>query len=178
MINKIKPTGKEIKLDDIRFIISETNHRGVITYVNDYFLEVTGYTKQEVMNKNHNIVRHPDMPKAVFKFMWNRIENGENLRAVVKNMAKNGDEYWVITDFSIIEKEGKKYYKAKRKPIDKPVKKLFDKIYTEMKKVEDEKGVNEALKFLTGFIEKEGFSNYDDFIKHRTERKFLGLIRY
>ena len=76
-------------------LISRTDLKGYITYVNDKFCDVAKYTREEVMGKNHNIVRHPDMPKDVFKALWSTVGKGELFRGVVKNRAKDGTPYWV-----------------------------------------------------------------------------------
>ena len=80
---------------DSLLIVSKTDTRGIITYVNDKFCEISGYSKEELIGKPHNIIRHPDMPKKVFKDLWDTIKRGEIWRGIVKNRKKNGEEYWV-----------------------------------------------------------------------------------
>lgn len=70
MNKNIIPTNKEIKLSKNEIIISKTDEKGIITSSNDYFQKISQYSKEELINQPHNIVRHPDMPRAVFKFMW------------------------------------------------------------------------------------------------------------
>jgi len=93
------PIENEIKLSPKRYIVSKTDSKGIIEYGNDYFVEICGYSQEELIGQPHNIVRHPDMPKIAFKLMWDRISKGENFIAVVKNLAKDGSYYWVVTDF-------------------------------------------------------------------------------
>ena len=76
-------------------IVSKTNPKGIITYVNDNFCDVSGYTREELLHKNHNIIRHPDMPKEVFKELWKTIRNKKIFKGTIKNRAKNGSEYFV-----------------------------------------------------------------------------------
>jgi PAS domain S-box-containing protein len=76
-------------------LFSETDTHGIITFVNDYFCEVSGYTKEELIGRPHNIIRHPDMPGKLFEKLWAVIKRGEVFRAVIKNRAKNGSHYWV-----------------------------------------------------------------------------------
>ena len=76
-------------------IVSKTDENGVITFVNDIFCEVSGYEREELIGKNHNIVRHPDMASSVFKNLWNTIKNGHEWSGKVKNKAKNSDPYYV-----------------------------------------------------------------------------------
>lgn len=85
----------EIKVGKDDELISTTDLRGVITDVNDTFCKIAGYTRHELIGKNHNIVRHPDMPKGAFKDLWTKLESGESWRGAVKNRCKNGEYYWV-----------------------------------------------------------------------------------
>ncbi|TXL14435.1 chemotaxis protein [Methylococcaceae bacterium HT4] len=77
-------------------IISDTDKKGIITSANDVFQEVAGYSEDELVGANHNIVRHDDMPRACFKLVWDTISSGKEIRAFVINKAKNGDHYWVL----------------------------------------------------------------------------------
>nr|WP_136252154.1 PAS domain-containing methyl-accepting chemotaxis protein [Ningiella ruwaisensis] len=88
-------TNTEYKFSKAQRLISSTDARGVITHCNDDFVEVSGFTRDELIGKNHNIVRHPDMPKAIFKEMWDTLKQGQVWMGLVKNRRKNGDYYWV-----------------------------------------------------------------------------------
>lgn len=85
---------KEIFFDDA-YILSETDEKGNITFASESFCRVAGYTTEELMGKPHNIVRHPDMPRAAFKMLWDAIQSKGFWSGYVKNQAKNGDFYWV-----------------------------------------------------------------------------------
>jgi PAS domain S-box-containing protein len=89
------PTGVEVCFGRDEIIVSKTDTKGVITYANDVFLRVAGYTERELLGKPHNIIRHPDMPACIFKLLWDRIQAGHEVFAYVINLAKNGDHYWV-----------------------------------------------------------------------------------
>ncbi len=95
MIVRPKAKDEEVLFDG-RSLISETDLNGVITYVNRKFIEMTGYTKEEVIGRPHNILRHPDMPKAAFEGMWKIIKIGKIWDGYVKNLRKDGKYYWVI----------------------------------------------------------------------------------
>ncbi len=98
-------------------IISETDLNGIITYANRKFIEISGYSKEELIGKPHSIIRHPDMPKAAFKQMWDTIQNNEEWQGLVKNLRKDGRYYWVDTYIKPVFKEGKKVgYIAARHP--------------------------------------------------------------
>ncbi|MCW2275626.1 PAS domain S-box protein [Rhodoblastus acidophilus] len=90
------PTNREVFFDRDHFIVSKTDLKGRITYVNRAFCKVASYTERELIGAQHSIVRHPDMPRVVFKFLWDRILEGNEVFAYVKNMTKNGDFYWVF----------------------------------------------------------------------------------
>jgi PAS domain S-box-containing protein len=82
---------------DESLIVSKTNKKGIITYVNDKFCEISGYSKEELIGKPHNIIRHPDVAKEVFKDMWQTILNKKSWKGIIKNKKKNGDSYYVET---------------------------------------------------------------------------------
>ena len=86
---------EEVTFAEHEELVSTTDLRGIITYANDIFCEVAGYTADELVGKNHNMVRHPDMPKAAFKDLWTALEAGKNWRGAVKNRCKDGRYYWV-----------------------------------------------------------------------------------
>ncbi|PJZ70604.1 aerotaxis receptor Aer [Leptospira perolatii] len=88
-------TDHERLMKDGTTIISITDLKGKITYANKEFLDIAGYTEEEVIGKPHNMVRHPDVPRSAFKDLWSTIQSGNPWRGIVKNRAKNGDHYWV-----------------------------------------------------------------------------------
>lgn len=88
-------TGREVTYGDDKVIISTTDLKGIITYANDDFIEISGFSLDELLGKNHNIVRHPDMPPEAFKDLWDTIQSGNPWRGIVKNRCKSGDHYWV-----------------------------------------------------------------------------------
>ena len=95
MKKNLPVTGKEIKLRDTDTIISTTDLKGMITYVNKAFIDISGFTEEELIGQSHNIVRHPDMPPTAFEDLWNTVKAGKPWRGIVKNRCKNGDHYWV-----------------------------------------------------------------------------------
>jgi len=98
-------------------IISSTDLKGIITYANRKFCEIAGYTKDELTGKNHNIVRHPDMPKAAFQDLWDTIEGGKEWTGIVKNLRKDGKYYWVYSHIAPIMTDSKiTGYTAARRP--------------------------------------------------------------
>jgi PAS domain S-box-containing protein len=92
----IVPTGVERVFGSDEIIVSKTDLTGHITYANQVFIRISGYEEEELLGAPHSIIRHPDMPRSVFKLLWDRIQSGNEIFAYVKNMAKNGDYYWVF----------------------------------------------------------------------------------
>lgn len=174
MYNPI-PKKEQIILDPKRYIVSKTDPKGLITYGNDYFVEISGYKEAELINQPHNMIRHPDMPKVVFKLMWDRIQSVQPIMAVVKNLAKDGRYYWVITEFE--SKQDKLTneitgYTAFRKSASKDVVKMIEPLYKKLLEIEKYSDVDAAEKYLVGFLEEKGLS-YDEFINSTVGNKGL-----
>lgn len=104
--NNANTANREVRLTNSDQLISSTNKQGVITYANPRFIEVSGFSEQELIGHNHNLVRHPDMPKAAFKEMWQKLEAGQSWRGIVKNRCKNGNFYWVDAFVSPLFEQG------------------------------------------------------------------------
>ncbi len=101
LIKKPTPIDEEVVWDKTKVIISTTDKFGTIIYANQTFLDVCGYSIEELLGQPHSIVRHPDTPRLLFKILWDNISAGRNFHAILKNMSKSGKYYWVITDFKI-----------------------------------------------------------------------------
>lgn len=95
MARDTKVTGVEQFFDEDEIIVSKTDLKGRITYCNDVFLRIAGYTEQECLGQPHSMIRHPDMPRCVFGLLWETIQDGKEIFAYVINRCKNGDHYWV-----------------------------------------------------------------------------------
>lgn len=112
-------TGKERFLGDDDIIVSKTNLKGLITYANEIFCDIADYQIDEVLYKPHNIVRHPNMPKCIFKLLWDTISSGNEIFAYVNNLGKLGDHYWVLAHITpSFDMNGKiiGYHSNRRKP--------------------------------------------------------------
>ncbi|MDA8298213.1 MAG: PAS domain-containing protein [Actinomycetota bacterium] len=94
------PSGIERTFGDEEIIVSKTDRRGFITYANDVFVRVSGYREDELLGKPHSIIRHPEMPRIVFRVLWQTIERGEEIFAFVNNLAADGANYWVLAHIS------------------------------------------------------------------------------
>jgi len=153
-----EPVNEEIELKNNVYIESDTDLKGIITYVNDYFAEISCYTQEELVGKPHSIVRHPDMPKILYKILWDRIQNGHNFIAAIKNLAKDGRYYWVFTDFDTLRDDNgiPTGYKASRKKISKHVTNVLDPIYKKLVGIEKEGGMEASEKYLKDFLKSHG----------------------
>jgi len=121
-------------------IVSRTNLEGIITYANDTFISISGYTNDELIGQHHNIVRHPDMPKVCFEELWNTIKKENKWVGNVKNLRKEGGYYWVKATVSGVYKDGNLVeYKSIRVPISSEEKLQTLKKYDELKKQTNDK---------------------------------------
>ena len=100
-------TTNELMVDPVNPIVTKTDVKGSITYANRAFIEISGFTEAELLGKNHNIVRHPDMPASAFADLWDTVKTGKPWRGIVKNRAKNGDFYWVEAYVTPITEHGR-----------------------------------------------------------------------
>ena len=99
-------TQKEIELSETSSIVSKTDLKGRITYINRDFIEISGFTEAELIGQSHNVVRHPDMPPEAFAHLWNTVKAGKPWNGMVKNRCKNGDHYWVEANVAPISENG------------------------------------------------------------------------
>ncbi|MGR9107483.1 MAG: PAS domain-containing protein [Gammaproteobacteria bacterium] len=115
---KILYTDRETPYPDGKLIVSRTDPEGVITHVNKSFVEMSGYTEEELIGAPHSILRHPDMPHAAFKDLWDTVRRGEKWQGYVKNLRKDGGYYWVKATVIPNVRHGKVigYTSVRRKP--------------------------------------------------------------
>lgn len=163
-------TGVARTFADNEIIVSKTDPRGILTYVNDVFMRISGYDEEELIGKPHSYIRHPKMPKAVFAYMWNRIKAGDEIFAYVVNRCKNGDHYWVLAHVTpAYDEQGTLlgYHSSRRTPRTEAVQKA-DALYkvildTEQKASSSRAAVEAGMSVLMSEIKKTGAS-YDKFI--------------
>ncbi|MDO7253634.1 PAS domain-containing protein [Helicobacter cappadocius] len=151
---------KELILTPGTLITSKTDLKGKITYCNKDFLRYALYEEEELLNKPHNIIRHPDMPKAVFKLLWDYIQNGKEIFAFVKNRNKYGDFYWVfanITPSYNASDEIIGYYSVRRKPNPKAIEQISD-IYAQMIQIEKTDGISGGVSMVEELCKNLGKS--------------------
>ena len=167
-IERPTPIDREVNWDKTRTIMSRTDAADTIDYVNQVFCDVCGYSAEELLGAPHNIIRHPDMPRVIFKVLWDNIQKGINFHAVAKNLAKSGEYYWVVTDFDIIkDPEGRIVsYLARRTSIPKgSIDKYIAPLYAKMLQVEQVGGMEASGAYLEKFLKDNGYRDYIDFIE-------------
>ncbi len=124
----------ETEVPEGEVIISRTDLRGIITYANETFADISGYGVDELIGKPHSILRHPDMPRAAFEHMWKTLKEGNMWQGYVKNMRKDGGHYWVYAEVSGVYKDDVLVeYKSMRSPISNETKEKMQRKYDEMK---------------------------------------------
>ena len=156
---------KEIVFSKKKFIVSKTDIEGNILFVNKNFCEISGYTEDELIGAPHNVVRHPDMPKAIFFLIWNSLLAGREVSGVMKNLAKSGEYYWVIADFSLKRDDmGEiKSLTAFRRAAPTQVIESIDELYATMLNIEKKHGMEKSLAYLEAFLEEHALT-YDEFL--------------
>lgn len=170
MSRTVSVTGNERFFDDDELIVSKTDLKGRVTYCNDVFLRLSDYTEREMLGQPHSIIRHPEMPRCIFQFLWATLEAGKELFAYVVNRSSNGDHYWVnahVTPSFDATGQIVGYHSSRRVP-DRPV--LEQKIiplYQSLLDVEDQAdrklGLQASTEMLTSLLVEKGME-YDEFI--------------
>lgn len=175
------PVNKEILIPDEAVLISVTDPKGIITEVNEVFIETAGYSEEELIGTPHNLIRHPDMPRLMFKIVWEHIKERENVMALVKNLAKDGRYYWILTDFVTEVNANNEVvnYTAYRRPICEDVQKAITPLYKALSAIETVAGIAASEKFLKEYLDNKAMS-YDELIediivKHCKKAAALGF---
>jgi len=170
MANNATLTGHERSFDPGDIIVSKTDPKGIITYANDVFLEIADYTEAEVVGQPHSIIRHPHMPRCVFKLLWDRISAKDEIFAYVMNRTKYGDHYWVlahVTPTFGANQEVAGYHSNRRVPNRKAldtIVPLYEKLRAEEERHANRKdGLAASFKMLTSTVDATGL-DYDRFI--------------
>ncbi len=153
---QITPTAQEIVMDHNEIIVSKTDLKGRITYGNTTFLKYAGFAESELIGTQHNIIRHPDMPRGVFKLFWDTLQRGDEIFAFVKNMSMDGSFYWVLANVTPSVNEAGDvlgYYSVRRKPNPRAVAAVGN-LYREMLAAERNAGSRDAIAASAQVLEK------------------------
>lgn len=159
------PTNNEIVFPKNDVIVSKTDTKGVITYCNQLFIQMSGYQEEELIGKPHNILRHPWMPRAIFKLLWNTIQNKEEINAYVVNLTKCGGYYWVLANVTPSFDEKNNiigYFSVRTKPDEKRLSFIKD-LYAQLLSIEKKQGLEASMQHLQKILDEKGVT-YEEFI--------------
>jgi PAS domain S-box-containing protein len=163
-------TGIERHFGQEEIIVSKTDVRGQITYANEVFLRVAGYREDEIIGQPHSLVRHPDMPRCVFKLLWDTLDAGKEIFAYVLNLARSGDHYWVFAHVTpTFGDQGRVvgYHSNRRTPERSAVEKvipLYALLLAEERRHESKaQQMDASTKLLLGLLAEKGVQ-YDEFV--------------
>ncbi len=170
------PINVEMKISTNSMMVTKTDMRGDITYINDNFTSIVGYEKEEIVGTPHDALRHPDMPEAIFLLIVKAIEKGEKIRAVVKNLAKSGEYYWAITDFEPdyeISGRVSSFFAFREAVLEENIYELIE-LYQILLDIERRRGVEASLRYLNSYLHENSIS-YREFMEMMSKPK--GLIQ-
>ena len=169
MKQKVVPNGTYQVMREKDFIVSKTDLKGKITYANRVFMEFAKYSEQELLGQPHNIIRHPFMPRAIFKLLWDTIMRGDEIFAYVLNLAKDGSSYWVFANVTPVrDTDGNiaGYYSVRRKPKQSSLDTIipiYDEMLKEEKKYDSKNQIQASTKLLNNVLEEKGL-DYEEYI--------------
>lgn len=163
-------TGVERHFSDDELIVTKTDLKGRITYANEVFLKISGYGEADLLGQPHSMIRHPDMPRAVFKLLWDRLHDREEIFAYVCNRCRNGDHYWVMAHVTPnVDANGDVVgYHSNRRTMPDRARDVIIPLYSKLVAIEQQGDRKQALVAssarLTEEIAKSGFPSYDRLI--------------
>ena len=170
-VKSLSLTGVERFFKPNEVIVSKTDLKGRITYANEIFQRIAGYTEQELLGQPHSIVRHPAMPRCVFKLLWDTLEAGEEIFAYVINRARNGDHYWVFAHVTpSFDEQGNiiSYHSSRRVPRRDVVEGVITPLYQQLLDAENsfdnsKEGMAVSFQAVLDLLNEKGVS-YDELI--------------
>ncbi|SFX40644.1 PAS domain-containing protein [Marinospirillum alkaliphilum] len=137
---------EEIRLDEDDLIVSKTDPKGRITYANRRFMEIAGYSEPQLLGKPHNLIRHPEMPRGVFRFMWATLQAGQEFFGYVKNRTSDGGYYWVfanVTPDYTANSQLAGYFSVRRRPNRAAIQQVSH-WYRQMRAIESQQSASKA----------------------------------
>ena len=155
------PTDNEVILKPVDIVVSKSDEEGDIEYCNPIFIKLSGYNKKELLYSPHAILRHPDMPKVVFKFLWDELKKGNEVNAFVKNMTKDGSFYWVIAYVRpAFNPDGSlRNYVSTRKFMSEHARSVIEPLYAKLLEIENSDGVEASEKALMETLNGKAFND-------------------
>ncbi len=164
-MQKPEVTDIEKEITSIDLIVSKSDKEGNITYVNPIFTKISGYTQGKLLDEPHSILRHPDMPKVIFKYLWENIKDGKDVVAYVKNLCKDGSYYWVIATVKMAKNPDGSFrnYMSTRRCITDNAKKTIANLYSQLLDIEKSSGVEASESALEKFLAQNNISDTNSF---------------
>jgi PAS domain S-box-containing protein len=163
-----EPTDVEREVTSIDMIVSKGDAEGNITYTNPIFMKISGYTQGELLDKPHAILRHPDMPKVIFKYLWENLHQGKEVIAYVKNLCKDGSYYWIIAQVRVAKNPDGSFrnYVSTRRCITEGAKRTVSDLYAKLLEIEKREGVEASEQALEEFLKSHGqsFETFNSFM--------------
>jgi len=159
-IMEITPTDIEHEVKTVDIVVSKGNEKGDITYANPIFFKLAGYTQAELLEQPHSIIRHPDMPKIIFKYLWDTLKSGNDVKAFVKNLRKDGGYYWVFAHVRVAKNPDGSFrnYVSTRKGMSSSARTVIEPLYAQLLEAEKIGGMDESVKVLEAFLQENGGS--------------------
>lgn len=161
--------GREIVVPEDEFIVTKTDTQGKITYANRVFMRIANYREDQLLNQNHNIIRHPDMPRGVFYGLWKTLKEGREFFGFVKNATADGDYYWVFANITPDYKDEELvgYFSVRRTPSSK-AKQVIEAVYEEMLAVEKSEdrsvGPQKSWDSMVAKVREQNNMGYSEFV--------------
>ena len=155
------PTNNEITVTPIDIIVSKADEEGDIIYANPIFYKLSGYSKKELTNAPHSILRHPDMPKVIFKYLWEELKKGNEVNAFIKNMTKDGSYYWVSAYVRpALNSDGSlRNYVSTRKTMSANAREVIEPLYKKLLEIEERSGIEASEKELMEMLKGKPFND-------------------
>ena len=169
---------KEVKLSKNEETVSRTDIYGTIIYYNNVFAKISGYEKNELLRTPHSILRHPDMPKAVFYFIWKTLLAGNSTYGLIKNFTKNGNYYWQLIKF-IVQKDNQNNtvsFLAQGRQASKQTIENIEPLYMTLLEKENRYNMNSSIKYLLSFLNSNNIASYNDYICRISKEKRYSLF--
>ena len=160
-MRRLIPTDNEVMLKPVDIVVSKSDEEGNIEYCNPIFIKLSGYNKKELLYSPHSILRHPDMPKVVFKFLWDELKKGNEVNTFVKNMTKDGSFYWVFAFVRpAFNSDGSlRNYVSTRKFMSKHARSIIEPLYAKLLEIEKNDGIEASQKALMEMLNKRAFND-------------------
>lgn len=161
---KITPINREKTFAKNVLLVTKTDLKGNITYANRAFMDIVGMGENTLVGSPHNIIRHPDMPKVIFKYLWSYLQDGHEIHAYVKNLCADGSYYWVMANVTPSYLNGKVvgYHSSRRAPTKEAIA-IIKPLYEKLLMAEKSGGINSSEKTMNDLLQEKGVS-YDEFI--------------